>query len=128
MLAEWLATRPSPPSLEVEAMLRLLYADQGSTQDLLSAVRATRAWALARAPRDWPRSAATSPTAARSRAAPPKRALRPLLPRPVRAVGPLGRDFQLTARIQELSQPPAPDGRRAGRCGLLSRGAAAVAH
>jgi PadR family transcriptional regulator AphA len=50
VLAEWLATPPSPPSLEVEAMLRLLYADQGSKQDLLEAIDATRAWALARAP------------------------------------------------------------------------------
>jgi PadR family transcriptional regulator AphA len=50
VLAEWLATPPSPPGLEIEAMLRLLYADQGSKQDLLDAVRATRAWALARAP------------------------------------------------------------------------------
>ncbi len=49
-LAGWLATPPSPPGLEFEAMLRLLYADQGSKQDLLDAVRATRAWALARAP------------------------------------------------------------------------------
>ena len=31
-------------------MLRLLYADQGSRQDLLDAIRATRDWALARAP------------------------------------------------------------------------------
>jgi PadR family transcriptional regulator, regulatory protein AphA len=50
VLAQWLATPPSPPSLEVEAMLRLLYADQGSKQDLLAAIHATRAWALARAP------------------------------------------------------------------------------
>ena len=49
-LAEWLATPPGPPSLEVEAMLRLLFADQGSKEDLLDAIRATRAWALARAP------------------------------------------------------------------------------
>ena len=49
-LAEWLATPPSPPGLEFEAILRLLYADQGSKQDLLDAIRATRAWALARAP------------------------------------------------------------------------------
>jgi hypothetical protein len=31
-------------------MLRLLFADQGSKEDLLDAIRATRAWALARAP------------------------------------------------------------------------------
>src|SRR4029453_18072701 len=50
VLAQWLATPPSPPSVEVEAMLRLLYADQGSKQDLLAAVRAARTWALAQAP------------------------------------------------------------------------------
>jgi PadR family transcriptional regulator AphA len=49
-LAQWLATPPGPPRLEVEAMLRLLYADQGSKQDLLDAVHAARAWALTRAP------------------------------------------------------------------------------
>jgi len=49
-LAQWLATPPSPPHLEIEAMLRLLYADHGSKQDLLDAVRAARAWALAQAP------------------------------------------------------------------------------
>jgi PadR family transcriptional regulator AphA len=48
-LADWLATPPSPPGLELEAMLRLLYADQGSKQDLLDGVRASRAWALASA-------------------------------------------------------------------------------
>ena len=31
-------------------MLRLLYADQGSQQDLLAAVRSIRRWALAQAP------------------------------------------------------------------------------
>lgn len=50
MLAQWLATPPSPPHLETEAMLRLLYADQGREQDLMDTVRATRAWALAQAP------------------------------------------------------------------------------
>ena len=50
VLAEWLATPPGPPRLEVEAMLRLLFADQGSKEDLLDVIRTTRAWALARAP------------------------------------------------------------------------------
>jgi PadR family transcriptional regulator, regulatory protein AphA len=50
VLADWLATPPSPPGFEAEAMLRLLYADQGSRQDLLDAIRATRYWALALAP------------------------------------------------------------------------------
>jgi PadR family transcriptional regulator AphA len=49
-LAEWLATHPRPPRFEVEAMLRLLYADQGGKQDLLETVRATRGWALERTP------------------------------------------------------------------------------
>jgi DNA-binding PadR family transcriptional regulator len=49
-LAEWLGTHPRPPRLEVEAMLRLLYADQGGKQDLLEAVRATRDWVLQHAP------------------------------------------------------------------------------
>ena len=49
-LADWLATPAGAPRLEVEAMLRLLFADQGSKEDLLDAIRATRAWALARAP------------------------------------------------------------------------------
>lgn len=50
LLAEWLATPPSPPRLEVEAMLRLLYADQGGKDELLQAVRATRAWAVEHLP------------------------------------------------------------------------------
>jgi PadR family transcriptional regulator, regulatory protein AphA len=50
MLAEWLATPPSPPRLEVEAMLRLLYADQGGKEELLQAVRGTREWALEHLP------------------------------------------------------------------------------
>jgi DNA-binding PadR family transcriptional regulator len=45
LLAEWLATPPSPPRLELEVMLRLLYADQGGKDELLEAIRATRAWA-----------------------------------------------------------------------------------
>jgi hypothetical protein len=45
-----LATEPGPPRLEVEAMLRLLYADRGGKDDLLESVRALRAWALGRTP------------------------------------------------------------------------------
>lgn len=37
-LAEWTATRPQPPRLEIEALLRLLFADHGSRQDLLGAL------------------------------------------------------------------------------------------
>src|SRR5215831_2857855 len=44
-LTAWLATEPGPPRFELETMLRLLYADQGTKQDLLAAVQATRAWA-----------------------------------------------------------------------------------
>ena len=47
-LRVWLATPPGPPRFEMETMLRLVYADQGTTQDLLAAVQATRAWAAAR--------------------------------------------------------------------------------
>jgi PadR family transcriptional regulator AphA len=41
----WLATQPSPPRFEFETMLRLVYADQGTKDDLLGAVRAARGWA-----------------------------------------------------------------------------------
>jgi PadR family transcriptional regulator, regulatory protein AphA len=49
-LAAWLGTRPGPPRFELEVMLRLLYADQGGTRELLDAVAATRAWALGHVP------------------------------------------------------------------------------
>jgi PadR family transcriptional regulator AphA len=45
LLAEWLATPPGPPRLELEVMLRLLYADQAGREELLEAIRATREWA-----------------------------------------------------------------------------------
>jgi PadR family transcriptional regulator, regulatory protein AphA len=44
-VAAWLGTQPSPPRFEFETMLRLIYADQGTKEDLLGAVRATRGWA-----------------------------------------------------------------------------------
>jgi len=47
-LTAWLATEPGPPRFELETMLRLVYADQGTKQDLLTAVRAARAWAAGR--------------------------------------------------------------------------------
>ena len=54
-LAEWLTTRPEPPRLEIETLLRLLYADQGQKDDLLQAIRAMRAWAAGHAPQGlWP--------------------------------------------------------------------------
>ena len=37
-LREWTGTRTQPPRLEVEALLRLLFADHGSTEDLLGAL------------------------------------------------------------------------------------------
>ena len=40
-LAEWLATEPAPPTIEIEALLRVLFADHGSLQDLRAALRAT---------------------------------------------------------------------------------------
>jgi DNA-binding PadR family transcriptional regulator len=47
-LAAWLATDPAPPRFEQESILRLIYADHGTTKDLLDAVHATREWAIAR--------------------------------------------------------------------------------
>jgi PadR family transcriptional regulator, regulatory protein AphA len=40
-LEEWLATEPAPPTIEIEALLRVLFADHGSLQDLRAALRAT---------------------------------------------------------------------------------------
>ena len=37
-LGEWASTRTQPPRLEVEALLRLLFADHGSREDLLGAL------------------------------------------------------------------------------------------
>ena len=37
-LTEWTTTRTLPPRLEIEALLRLLFADQGSRQDVLGAL------------------------------------------------------------------------------------------
>jgi PadR family transcriptional regulator AphA len=44
----WLATRPGPPRFELETMLRLVYADQGTKEELLAAVEAARGWAEGR--------------------------------------------------------------------------------
>ena len=44
-LGAWLATQPAPPRFEFETMVRLIYADQGTKEDLLGAVRAARGWA-----------------------------------------------------------------------------------
>lgn len=40
-LKAWLATEPAPPSLEIEGLLRVLLADQGTIDDLQSALEAT---------------------------------------------------------------------------------------
>ena len=37
-LAEWTSSRTQPPRIEVESLLRLLFADHGSTEDLLRAL------------------------------------------------------------------------------------------
>jgi DNA-binding PadR family transcriptional regulator len=44
-LNAWLSTRPDPPRFEFEPLLRLIFADQGSKQDLLQAVHVVRDWA-----------------------------------------------------------------------------------
>lgn len=40
-LADWLASPPAPPTLDVEAFVRLWLADQGSVRDLAAALTAT---------------------------------------------------------------------------------------
>lgn len=40
-LEEWLSTEPAPPVLEIEGLLRVLLADQGTAKDLRAAVEAT---------------------------------------------------------------------------------------
>jgi DNA-binding PadR family transcriptional regulator len=49
VLGAWLATAPAPPRFESEPLLRLLYADQGSKQDVLGSVAALRGWTTATA-------------------------------------------------------------------------------
>lgn len=46
-LRDWLTTEPAPPSLEIEALLRVLLADQGTTEDLRAALQATSTQARA---------------------------------------------------------------------------------
>lgn len=50
-LTEWLATPPQPPRLEIETMLRLLFADHGEPEDLRRAVEVLRGWAAERVER-----------------------------------------------------------------------------
>jgi PadR family transcriptional regulator, regulatory protein AphA len=40
-LEDWLGTEPAPPALEIEGLLRVLLADQGTAKDLRAAVEAT---------------------------------------------------------------------------------------
>lgn len=40
-LEHWLETEPAPPTVEIEALLRVLFADQGSRDDLRAALLAT---------------------------------------------------------------------------------------
>ena len=42
-LEDWLSTEPNPPTLEFEGLLRVLLADQGSADDLQSALKAIAA-------------------------------------------------------------------------------------
>lgn len=44
-LADWLAATGEPPKLEIEPMLRLLFADQGTTADLEGTLHQFRSWA-----------------------------------------------------------------------------------
>jgi DNA-binding PadR family transcriptional regulator len=40
-LQDWLGTEPAPPSLEIEGLLRVLLADQGTANDLSAALETT---------------------------------------------------------------------------------------
>ena len=46
-LASWLTTEPDEPHFQVEGILRAFYADSGSTEDLVTALRSTAASAHA---------------------------------------------------------------------------------
>ena len=48
-LSRWLASPSGPPQLELEPVLRLLFADQGTLDDAKSAIDAMRQWAIDRA-------------------------------------------------------------------------------
>src|SRR5262249_22987302 len=45
-LRAWLATPSAPPRLELEPLLRLTFADQGSPPDVQAAIAALRHWAV----------------------------------------------------------------------------------
>lgn len=40
-LKEWLATKPGEPRFEIEGILRVFYADHGTSQDMVNSLRAT---------------------------------------------------------------------------------------
>lgn len=44
-LSHWLATGPADPQLQMEPMLRLLFADSGTPDELAASLRALQAWA-----------------------------------------------------------------------------------
>ena len=48
-LAEWLATESAPPVFESEHLLKVFYAENGSTDNLLATLADLRAWAYQRA-------------------------------------------------------------------------------
>jgi DNA-binding PadR family transcriptional regulator len=50
-LRDWLGSPPAPPRFELEPLLRLLYADHGSREDLQRSVAVARDWARAEAER-----------------------------------------------------------------------------
>jgi PadR family transcriptional regulator, regulatory protein AphA len=53
-LGDWLATEPGAPRLELEPLLRLLYADHGSKDDLLRTLATVTAWTRTEAARGLP--------------------------------------------------------------------------
>jgi PadR family transcriptional regulator, regulatory protein AphA len=44
-LSHWLATPPAAPQIQMEPMLRLLFADSGNPDELAASLRALQAWA-----------------------------------------------------------------------------------
>ena len=44
-LGQWLATEPADPQIQMEPMLRLLFADSAAPDELAASLRALRAWA-----------------------------------------------------------------------------------
>ena len=44
-LAQWLEEPGAPPALQFEALLKVLFSDQGSTEDLLATLASVREWA-----------------------------------------------------------------------------------